>query len=168
MKKVIIGALALSTLLIFSVSCKKVENKAVEIVNSMDSVGNTLENVAGDEMGLDMTDATMQYFGIFEGTIPAASGPGIATTLTLNPDYTFTLVSKYLGEKPETFTDQGSYTAEKGIITLKMQDGTNKYFKIGQQEMMMLNDEMKPAEGDMAKNYILKQTKAFPQPEAIN
>lgn len=168
MRKLLLGVIALSTLLIFAVGCKKVENKVVDAVNTMDSVGTTLENVAGDEMGMDMTDATMQYFGIYEGTIPAASGPGIKMTLTLNPDYTFTLVSEYVDSKEKPFTDKGTYTAEDGIINATLQDNSMKYFKIGDKQLMLLNDQKEPAEGDMAKNYILTQTKAFEQPEVIN
>lgn len=168
MRKLFLGAVALSALVIFAVGCKKVENKVVDAVSTMDSVGSTLENVAGDEMGMDMTDATMQYFGIYEGTIPAASGPGIKMTLTLNPDYTFTLVSEYIDSKEKPFTDKGTYTAEKGIINATLQDNSMRYFKIGDKQLMLLNDQKEPAEGDMAKEYILNQTKAFEQPEVIN
>lgn len=168
MRKLFMGAIALSALLICAVGCKKVENKVVDAVNTMDSVGTTLENVAGDEMGMDMTDATMHYFGIYEDTIPAASGPGIKMTLTLNPDYTFTLVSEYIGKKEKPFTDKGTYTAEEGIINATLQDNSMKYFKIGDKQLMLLNADKKPAEGNMAKEYILKQIKAFDQPEVIN
>ena len=37
-------------------------------------------------------ETSLDYWGVYEGTLPAASSPGIKTTLTLNKDKTFTLI----------------------------------------------------------------------------
>lgn len=44
-------------------------------------------------------ETSLDYWGVYEGTLPAASSPGIKTTLTLNKDKTFTLRSEYIDEK---------------------------------------------------------------------
>ena len=95
-------------------------------------------------------ETSLDYWGVYEGTLPAASSPGIKTTLTLNKDKTFTLRSEYIDEKDGIFNDKGTYTLDGNILTAK-QEG----------QLKMLDQQKQPVTGDLAKFYILKQTKKF-------
>ena len=92
-------------------------------------------------------ETSLDYWGVYEGTLPAASSPGIKTTLTLNKDKTFTLRSEYIDEKDGIFNDK-----EGGDIT---------YYKVEEGQLKMLDQQKQPITGDLAKFYILKQTKKF-------
>ena len=64
-------------------------------------------------------ETSLDYWGVYEGTLPAASSPGIKTTLTLNKDKTFTLRSEYIDEKDGIFNDKGTYTLDGNVLTTK-------------------------------------------------
>ena len=87
--------------------------------------------------------------------------PGIKTTLTLNKDKTFTLRSEYIDEKDGIFNDKGTYTLDGNILTAKQEGGDITYYKVEEGQLKMLDQQKQPVTGDLAKFYILKQTKKF-------
>lgn len=111
----------------------------------------------------DMHNAenSLDYWGVYEGTLPAADCPGIQTTLTLNKDNTFTLHSEYIDRKDAIFDEKGTYTIEGNIITSKQEDGTTNYYKVEEGQVRMLDMDKQPIDGDMAESYILKRTKTL-------
>lgn len=106
-------------------------------------------------------ETSLDYWGVYEGTLPAASSPGIKTTLTLNKDKTFTLRSEYIDEKDGIFNDKGTYTLDGNILTAKQEGGDITYYKVEEGQLKMLDQQKQPVTGDLAKFYILKQTKKF-------
>ena len=104
-------------------------------------------------------ETSLDYWGVYEGTLPAASSPGIKTTLTLNKDKTFTLRSEYIDEKDGIFNDKGTYTLDGNILTAKQEGGDITYYKVEEGQLKMLDQQKQPVTGDLAKFYILKQTK---------
>ena len=92
-------------------------------------------------------ETSLDYWGVYEGTLPAASSPGIKTTLTLNKEKTFTLRSEYIDEKD--------------VLTTKQEGGDITYYKVEEGQLKMLDQQKQPVTGDLAKFYILKQTKKF-------
>lgn len=97
---------------------------------------------------------SLDYLGTYVGTFPAADGPGIATTLTLKADSTFTLRSVYIDRDSE-FDDKGSYSLEGNLITLKTQDGENQYYKVEENRLRRLDTNKQEITGALADNYIL-------------
>lgn len=106
-------------------------------------------------------ETSLDYWGVYEGTLPAASSPGIKTTLTLNKDKTFTLRSEYIDEKDGIFNDKGTYTLDGNVLTTKQEGGDITYYKVEEGQLKMLDQQKQPITGDLAKFYILKQTKKF-------
>ena len=98
--------------------------------------------------------------GVYTGTLPAASSPGIKTELTLNEDKTFMLISEFLEEKDGKFTEKGEFSIEKGILTTKaVGGGTISYFKIEPEQLRMLNQDKQEISGELADAYVLKKSK---------
>lgn len=97
------------------------------------------------------------YCGVYKGTLPAASSPGINTILTLNPDKTFTLHSEYFEEKEGIFDEKGTYTVDNNLLTTKSADGHLSYYKIEKGRLKMLNQNKQEVSGDLAKYYILNK-----------
>lgn len=103
----------------------------------------------------------LDYFGVYEGTLPAASCPGIRTVLTLHKDTTFTLHSEYIDEKDGVFDAKGRYALQGSLMTLRADDGEIYYYKVEEGRVRLLNADKKPITGPLAENYILKQTQIF-------
>ena len=91
-------------------------------------------------------ETSLDYWGVYEGTLPAASSPGIKTTLTL---------------KDGIFNDKGTYTLDGNVLTTKQEGGDITYYKVEEGQLKMLDQQKQPITGDLAKFYILKQTKKF-------
>lgn len=110
----------------------------------------------------DMHNAqnSLDYYGIYEGILPAADCPGIQNTLTLNKDNTFTLHGEYL-ERNTSYDDKGTYTLDGNILTLKTDKGETSYYKVGEGQVRMLGADKQEVTGPLAEHYILKQTKVF-------
>ena len=97
---------------------------------------------------------SLDYLGTYVGTLPAADGPGIATTLTLKADSTFTLRLVYI-DRDSAFDDKGPYTLEGNLLTLKTQDGESQYYKVEENRLRRLDMDKQEITGALADNYIL-------------
>lgn len=159
MKKVFTGALSFILALSFF-ACNG--NKSA---NSTQTDTLVATEIVTEEVALptqDNSETSLDWAGVYEGTIPAASGPGIKMTLTLNFDRTFKLVSDYIDEKDGVFTEEGKFTFINGsIVNLSISKDESKYFQVGEGRVIMLDSDMKPAEGALANEYILTQKEVF-------
>ena len=78
------------------------------------------------------------------------------TTLTLNPDKTFTLHSVYI-DRDSSFDEKGTYTLEGNILTLKEEGGEISYYKVEENKVRLLNDDKQEITGALAEHYILNK-----------
>ena len=105
---------------------------------------------------------TGNFYGTYEGTLPAADCEGIKTTLTLNKDKTYILRSEYIGEgeKSATYESKGHYNLINGnLIELSLTSSNEKsYYKILDGSKLMLSDkEGSINQGILSEHYILKK-----------
>lgn len=98
---------------------------------------------------------SVDWPGTYFGTIPAASSPGINTLITLNDDNTFEKTVYYLesNDTPETTTGTFKWSEDKSIITIE-----ENTYKVGENQLFMLDINNKEITGEMAKDYILTKT----------
>ena len=84
------------------------------------------DNVVADTMQVaDMHNAetSLDYFGEYKGTIPAADCPGIEVTLIFNKDRTYTQKYIYLERKDGEFNETGTFKVEGNILTATSKNG---------------------------------------------
>ena len=110
----------------------------------------------------DNSMTSLDWNGTYKGVTPCADCEGIETVITLNPDKTYSLSTRYLGKK-ETRTNvkSGSFewSADGGSVTLKgITNGPSQY-KVGENKLFQLDMQGKMIEGALASKYIL--TKQF-------
>ena len=77
------------------------------------------DNVVANTMQVaDMHNAetSLDYFGEYKGTIPAADCPGIEVTLIFNKDRTYTQKYIYLERKDGEFNETGTFKVEGNIL----------------------------------------------------
>ena len=157
MKKVIMLAAVVAAL----ASCQSKANKAAE--------------AEADSLSIEMAPIT-EVTEVYEGTLPAADGPGIDYVLTLNAatdgvDTTYTLDMTYLDEegqgKNKTFSSKGKQqTIQKVVnkkptkaVKLTPNDGeAPMYFVIvNDTTLRLVNDSLQEAVSDL--NYDIIKVK---------
>ena len=104
-------------------------------------------------------ETSLDYLGTYEGTLPAADCPGIQTTLTLDPDGTYTLHMEYIDRDAE-FDEKGVFCVKENLLTLtQLDDGSEEYYKVEENRLRMLDAEKQPVTGALAENYVLQKIK---------
>ena len=87
------------------------------------------DSTATEVVDIHNAETSLDYEGTYKGVFPAADCPGIETTLTLNPDKTFTLHSVYI-DRDSSFEEN---------------------------KVRLLNDDKQEITGALAEHYILSK-----------
>lgn len=138
------------------IGCKNGEKKESTSEEMMETVKNDDSAVIDDHNSKNSLD----WAGVYEGTVPCADCEGIKTVLELNEDNSYSLSETYLG-KPEKNsevkrTGNLSWNEAESEVTLKNGDDVMQY-KVGENQLLMLNTEGKLIDGKMSDLYILKK-----------
>ena len=151
-KSVLFAAICISVL----TGCKKgAENEPIS--------EETIESVKKSQTEIDShnSENSLDWAGVYEGTTPCADCEGIKTVLELKGDKTFVLFQEYLGKpSPENqFKQHGDFAwnGEGWMIRLRTESGAFQY-KVGENQLWMLDEKGNMIEGDLADMYILKKT----------
>ncbi len=107
----------------------------------------------------DNSQNALDWDGVYQGTIPCADCEGIETVLVLNRDLSYIHKTKYLGKSDSIYESAGSFKwNESGSdITLTSNDNIRVQFKVGENQLFMLDQEGQRITGDLADTYILKK-----------
>jgi len=100
---------------------------------------------------------SLDWTGVYKGTIPAADAEGINVNLKINKDETYELTYDYIGKPDNTFTNKGSFTWNDtgDIINLGIAD-TPSYYKVtDENKLIQLDMEGNPITGNLADMYVL-------------
>ncbi|MDC8001513.1 copper resistance protein NlpE [Aequorivita todarodis] len=136
------------------VGCKDGEKKEAVSEENMETVDSTTVDSHNSENSLD-------WAGVYEGTTHCADCEGIKTVLELRKDKTFILSQTYLSdyeEKEKEMGEEGSFSWDEtgSKIILKTKDGTIQ-FKVGENQLTMLDMSGNLITGELADFYILKK-----------
>ena len=99
----------------------------------------------------------LTWQGTYSGTTPCADCEGIKTSLTLQEN-TYVLETTYLGKSDKVYKEEGNFVwNEKGsIITLDGEKGGFKLqYRVGENQLIQLDNEGNKIEGQFAEMYIL-------------
>jgi len=107
---------------------------------------------------------SLDWTGIYEGILPCADCPGIHTTMTLGPDLTYTLSTRYEGRDNAGFEEKGvfSWSADGSMIFLD--GGNTPTYKVGENALFHLDMDGRVITGDLAERYVLRK-KVAPAPD---
>ncbi|AQS39939.1 putative lipoprotein NlpE involved in copper resistance [Shewanella psychrophila] len=113
----------------------------------------------------DTSRTSLDWNGTYSGVTPCASCEGIDTTLTLKPDNTYVLETRYLGDETEAkkiFTEAGSFewNREGNRISL-MGNASRKenpqQFLVGENQLLMLDMKGNQITSSLAELYRLSK-----------
>jgi uncharacterized lipoprotein NlpE involved in copper resistance len=101
---------------------------------------------------------SLDWDGVYTGTIPSASGPGIDVRLKLNNNQSFELSYKYVDKPggPVNWTGSFKWDDEGSIITLDIKD-VPPYYIVGENKLIQLDMNGKKISGKLADSYVLKK-----------
>lgn len=99
---------------------------------------------------------SLDWSGIYKGTLPCADCEGISTTVTLNENGTFSKEYMYLGKETASTTETGKFTWNKSgnSVTLEGTAGHNTYF-VNEGSISLLDFNGKKNTGVLAPHYNL-------------
>ena len=103
------------------------------------------------------SETSLDWEGVYTGTIPSASGSGINVRLKIGADEKFELNYEYVG-KPDTFTWTGSFKwDDAGSIIILDKEDIPHYYKVAENKLIQFDMEGKEITGSLADDYILKK-----------
>ena len=120
----------------------------------------------------DNSQTSVDWAGIYQGTLPCADCEGIITTLTLNQDLTYKRATTYQGKTVTPRIETGKFTWDKGGATIFLQNadksGPARYL-VGENHLKQLDMEGKVITGDLADLYQLhKELSAYTDRELVD
>jgi copper homeostasis protein (lipoprotein) len=97
---------------------------------------------------------SIDYLGIYKGTLPCADCSGIDTSLELAEDFTFTMVTKYKGKSDKPVESKGTFrwAADGKSIQLDNAKDSDQQYLVGEGILTKLDNE-----GNLADKYVLKK-----------
>jgi copper homeostasis protein (lipoprotein) len=107
----------------------------------------------------DTSANSLDWNGTYKGVVPCASCEGIKTTLTLNEDLSFILLTQYLGKSEEVFEVKGTFKWNEAGNTIMLdgvKDAPNQ-FLVGENSLIQLDMSGNRITGDLAEKYILSK-----------
>lgn len=108
----------------------------------------------------DNSLTSVHWAGSYSGIVPCADCEGIATTVVLHPDMSYSMRMQYLGKSETLFNQEGTFTwnPEGSIITLQGIKEGPKYYKVGENQLIQLDQQGQPITGANAALYVLAKT----------
>ena len=137
------------------VSCT--DKKIAQSVADTDST-NVAGYTASEDDNLDLASIA----GTYEGTFPAADGPGIKTMLTINADSTYQLEQDYIDKRDGHDESSGVFKVLDGnvLMLVRPSSGEHTFYKVKDANSIVMTDSVgNEPEGETAKFYVLKKKK---------
>jgi uncharacterized lipoprotein NlpE involved in copper resistance len=99
---------------------------------------------------------SLDWAGVYTGTIPSASGSGINVSMKLNKDNTYELTYDYIDRPASSFTFTGSFSWDNtgNNIHIEIADAPS-YYRVGENKLIQLDMEGKLITGNLADMYVL-------------
>lgn len=113
---------------------------------------------ASENANLDLASIA----GTYEGTFPAADGPGIKTVLTIKADSTYQLEQDYVDQKDGHDEASGVFKVldVNVLMLVRPSSGEHTFYKVKYANSIVMTDSVgNEPEGETAKFYVLKKKK---------
>lgn len=133
---------------------------AFTLMNCTNQSSKNEDATTDDQTVVDMhtSEISLDWAGVYEGTMPCASCEGIETVVELKDDNTFTATYTYMGEDEYTVSNEGMFTWDESgqVVTLVAEEDT-KQFKVGENHITLLGEDGEVNTGELAEFYVLKK-----------
>ena len=106
----------------------------------------------------DNSQTSLDWTGVYTGTLPCADCEGILTSLTLSPDLSYKRATTYKGKTMVPHIETGKFTWDKGGATISLKNADKSSptrYLVGENHLKQLDMEGKVITGSMADLYQL-------------
>lgn len=120
---------------------------------------------SGGQFAGDSSATSIDWPGIYRGTLPCADCEGIVTTITLNPDHTYVMSTVYKGKGYKICEHTGKFSWDESGSTIRLGgiSGAPDRYLVGENKLIQLDMEGNRITGALADNYVLaKEEKGNP------
>ena len=104
---------------------------------------------------------SLDWPGIYNGFTPCADCKGVKTTLALNKNNSYILITQYVGKSEREFVEKGKFTwgnkSNTIVLTPRNSSTTQQYF-VGEKMLIQLDSNGNRISGKLADRYILRRT----------
>lgn len=103
----------------------------------------------------DSAQRTLDYEGVYVGTLPCADCEGIRTLIKLFAQNVYEKEVVYLGEKVDTYFSRGTYSWDSSGNIIHLDDATAYFVK--KDKLYVLDKNGKIIQGQLQHRYILSK-----------
>jgi len=111
---------------------------------------------------------SLDWPGIYNGFTPCADCNGVKTSLALNKNNTYILITQYVGKSPREFVEKGKFTwgdQENVIVLTPRKSSAIKQYLVGEDKLTQLDDNGERISGSEANRYVLRRTDVTRSPQ---
>jgi uncharacterized lipoprotein NlpE involved in copper resistance len=119
--------------------------------------------VEAKELDASHAQHSLDWPGVYFGFLPCADCGGIKTSLALNHNNTYILMTQNVGKSIREFTEKGKFTwtDEKNVMLLTSRDGkVSHLYYVGDNKLI----EVDPATGKHSSSHILERKDVMAKP----
>ncbi|MBL6985743.1 MAG: copper resistance protein NlpE N-terminal domain-containing protein [Methylobacter sp.] len=98
--------------------------------------------------------------GVYYGFIPCNDCKGIKSTLALNNNNSYILITQYVGKSEREIVEKGRFTSGNQVNTIVLtsrKTSTTRQYLIGENRLIQLDDKGNRISGKLADRYILRR-----------
>ncbi len=103
---------------------------------------------------------SLDWPGIYYGFLPCDDCHGIKTTLALNKNNSYLLITQYVGKSEKEITEKGKFTSGNKINTLVLtprNSSAPRQYLVDENRLIQLDDNGNRISGKLAERYILRK-----------
>lgn len=104
---------------------------------------------------------SLDWPGIYRGFLPCDDCKGVKTTLALNKNNSYILLTQYVGKSEREFVEKGKFTSDNKNNTVMLtprDSSTTRHYFVGENMLTQLDDNGNRISGKLADRYILRRT----------
>ena len=136
------------------VGCKNVETNTLDVDENLIPLENPTIDAQTSETSLD-------WSGVYEGIMPCADCEGIQTSIALKEDKTYVGTYTYMGmhdgDSKRNEVGSFSWTEDGSTVILTPTDGAASRYKVGENQIILLDADGQVNTGALEKMYVLKK-----------
>ena len=106
-------------------------------------------------------ETNQDWPGIYNGFLPCADCTGIKTTLALNKNGSYVLITQYVGKSDREFVEKGKFAAGSDgntlVLTPRDSAAEPRQYAVAENQLVHLDTAGKRITGKLAERYILRR-----------
>ncbi|MGZ8172731.1 MULTISPECIES: copper resistance protein NlpE [Methylobacter] len=104
---------------------------------------------------------SLDWPGVYHGFLPCDDCKGVKTTLALNKNNSYLLITQYVGKSEREIVEKGKFTGGNNnntIVLTPRDNSTTRQYLVGENTLTQLDNNGSRISGKLADRYILRRT----------